>query len=148
VKTSRDGAVDQTITRTRDFRVTPRRTNGASFWRGSPASPGSRFHAQARAAPLDFGGCALTYRFMLELKEKPRAHAPPAKAWRNYYKVYRVLTLFRAGTLFPGIHPGPDVFPSKEIAEQHALVFLKAINLNARPIMDFAGSFPEGERAN
>jgi hypothetical protein len=85
---------------------------------------------------------------MLDLQEKPRTATPPAKAWRNYYKVYRVLTLFRSGTLFPGVHPGPDVFPSKEIAEQHALIFLKAINARGRPIMDFAGSFPEGGAAN
>jgi hypothetical protein len=59
---------------------------------------------------------------MLGLKPKPRTEtrAPPAKRWRNYYRVYRVLTLGRLGPLFPGIHGGPDVFPSKEVAEEHA----------------------------
>lgn len=85
---------------------------------------------------------------MLDVKPKPRAHAPPAKAWRNYYRVYRVLNLWRLGTIFPGVHSGPDVFPSKEVAESHALAFLNAINGARRPIMEFAGAFPEGERAN
>jgi hypothetical protein len=85
---------------------------------------------------------------MLELKEKPRAHAPPAKAWRNYYRIYRVLNLYPLGQLFPGIHPGPSVFVSKEIAEEHAHIFLRAVNPPGRTLMDFAGAFPEGERAN
>jgi hypothetical protein len=87
---------------------------------------------------------------MLGLKPKPRTEtrAPPSKRWRNYYRVYRVLTLGRVGTVFPGVHGGPDVFPSKEVAEEHASIFLKAINFGARPIMEFAGSFPEGDQAN
>ena len=85
---------------------------------------------------------------MLELKEKPRTHAPPAKLWRNYYRVYRVLTLARLGTIFPGVHGGPSTFPSKEIAEQHALNFLALLNPPGRYFMDHAGAFPEGDRAN
>lgn len=85
---------------------------------------------------------------MLGLKTKPRTHAPPAKAWRNYYKVYRVLNLWPLGQIFPGIHPGPDIFPSKEIAEQHALSFLAAFNPPNRFIMEHAGAYPEGDRAN
>jgi hypothetical protein len=87
---------------------------------------------------------------MLGLKPKPRTEtrAPPAKRWRNYYRVYRVLTLGRLGPLFPGIHGGPDVFPSKEVAEEHARIFLGMINYGTRPVMDFAGAYPEGERAN
>lgn len=85
---------------------------------------------------------------MLALKTRPRTHAPPARAWRNFYRVYRVLNLWRLGQVFPGIHAGPDIFPSKEIAEQHALNFLAALNPPGRFIMDHAGAFPEGERAN
>lgn len=85
---------------------------------------------------------------MLSLKTKPRTHAPPARAWRNYYKVYRVLNLWRLGTVFPGIHAGPAVFPSKEIADRHALLFLAALNPPGRFIMEHAGAYPEGERAN
>jgi len=85
---------------------------------------------------------------MLDLKTRPKPHAPPARAWRNYYKVYRVLNLGRLGHVFPGIHGGPDVFASKEIAEHHALAFLAALNPPGRFIMEHAGAFPEGERAN
>jgi hypothetical protein len=87
---------------------------------------------------------------MLGLKPKPRAQtsAPPAKRWRNYYRIYRVMTIGRVGTVFPGVHGGPDIFPSKEIAEQHALTFVKMINYGASPVVDFAGAFPEGDAAN
>ncbi|MEZ6023740.1 MAG: hypothetical protein R3C16_10100 [Hyphomonadaceae bacterium] len=82
---------------------------------------------------------------MLELKPKPRTQTPPAKRWRNFYRVYHVLTLDRLGTIFPGIHGGPDVFPSKEIAEQHALMLLALLNPPGRYLMEHAGAFPEGE---
>jgi hypothetical protein len=85
---------------------------------------------------------------MLALKPAPRTHAPPAKAWRNYYRVYQVLNLGLSGHLFPGLHPGPATFPSKEVAEQHALNFLALINGPHRTIMDFVGAYPEGDRAN
>ena len=85
---------------------------------------------------------------MLDVKPQPRTHAPPAKRWRNFYRVYRVLDLWRLGTVFPGIHAGPDCFPSKEIAEQHALSFLAALNPPGRYFMEFAGAFPEGEAAH
>lgn len=85
---------------------------------------------------------------MLDLAPKPRTHAPPAKAWRNYYRVYHVLALARVGTIFPGVHAGPDSFPSKEIAEEHARIFLAALNPPGRFFMEFAGAYPEGERAN
>jgi hypothetical protein len=86
---------------------------------------------------------------MLDLKPKPRTQTPPAKAWRNYYRVYRVLNIFPLGTLFPGIHPGPSIFPSKEIAEHHAVAFLNQLNPPGwRVIVDFAGAYPEGDRAN
>jgi hypothetical protein len=85
---------------------------------------------------------------MLGLKPKPTAHAPPAKSWRNYYRIYHVLNLSRIGTVFPGIHAGPDAFPSKEVAEQHALVLVATVNPPGRFLLDFAGAYPEGDRAN
>lgn len=85
---------------------------------------------------------------MLGLREKTQTHTPPAKHWRNYYRVYHVLSMARMGTIFPGIHGGPDTFPSKEIAEEHALVFLKMLNPPGRYFMDLAGTYPEGEPPN
>ena len=85
---------------------------------------------------------------MLDVKPKPRTATPPAKAWRNYYRVYRVLNLIPLGQLFPGIHAGPSIFPSKEIAETHAHYFLAELNPPGRFIMNFVGAYPEGERAN
>ncbi len=85
---------------------------------------------------------------MLGLAPKPITRAPPAKRWRNYYRVYHVMSLYQLGTIFPGIHAGPDAFPSQEIAEQHALTFLNALNPPGRFYMDFAGAFPEGDAAN
>ncbi|MES1159106.1 MAG: hypothetical protein ABUL42_04345 [Terricaulis silvestris] len=76
-----------------------------------------------------------------------RPNAPPAKAWRNYYRLYRVLDL-GWGPWFPGIHPGPSVFPSQDVAETHAEAFLRFMNPPGRWLVDFAGAFPEGERAN
>ena len=86
---------------------------------------------------------------MLSLKPAPRTATPRAKRWRNYYRVYRIMNLFPIGPVFPGIHSGPSIFPSKEIAEQHALTFLADLNPPGRSIiMDFVGAYPEGERAN
>ncbi len=89
-----------------------------------------------------------SYPEMLELREKQKSARAPAKSWRNYYRVYHVLNLGRLGIVFPGIHHGPDAFPSKEIAEHHALVFLRELNPPGRWLMDFVGSFPEGDRPN
>jgi hypothetical protein len=86
---------------------------------------------------------------MLGLKPKTRPHAPPAKAWRNYYRVYRVINISPLGTIFPGLIAGPTIFVSKEIAEHHALSLLGAINPPGRSvIMEYAGAYPEGDRAN
>lgn len=85
---------------------------------------------------------------MLDLAPAPRTLTPPARRWRNYYRVYRVLDLGRIGTVFPGIHAGPDAFPSREIAESHALNFLKLLNPPGRWWMDHVGSFPEGDAPN
>lgn len=85
---------------------------------------------------------------MLKQKPAPSTQAPPAKGWRNYYRIYRVLDIFPLGTLFPGIHGGPNVFPSKEIAEEKALSFVRMVNPPGRSFMDYAGTYPEGDRAN
>lgn len=85
---------------------------------------------------------------MLDVETDRRPTAAPSRRWRNYYRVYRVLHLARVGHVFPGIHPGPDVFPSQEIAEQRALVFLKMLNSPGRFLMDYVAAFPEGEAAN
>ena len=85
---------------------------------------------------------------MLTLQPAPRTHTPPAKVWRNYYRVYRVINLARVGTVFPGIHAGPDEFPSKEVAEQCAAMFLAELNPPGRWLMDHAGCYPEGGAAN
>ncbi|MCX7356731.1 MAG: hypothetical protein NT015_01060 [Alphaproteobacteria bacterium] len=86
---------------------------------------------------------------MLGLAPKPKTQTPPpAKRWRNYYRVYHVLDLYRIGTVFPGVHAGPDFFPTKEIAEQTAATFLAAINPPGRYLMDFAGAYPDGDAAN
>lgn len=84
----------------------------------------------------------------LEPKPAPRTQTPPATSWRNYYRVYRVLDLARLGTIFPGVHGGPDTFPSKDIAESHARALIAAVNPPGRYLMEFAGAFPEGARAN
>jgi hypothetical protein len=90
----------------------------------------------------------LTYVPMLDLATAPKTKAAPAERWRNYYRVYRVLSLARVGPLFPGIHPGPDTFPSQEIAEQRAKGFLALLNPPGRWLMDHVGAFPEGDKAN
>ena len=101
-------------------------------------------------AMLDLPLRARTYRSeMLALKPKPRTASPPAKRWRNYYRVYRVISIVPHGTLFPGLVAGPSVFASKEIAETHALALLAQLNPpGLSVIMEHAGAWPEGERAN
>ena len=129
-----------------------RRTNGAlspgaqTRVPTGPLSCGARRRVHARG--LTRQPASHTSRAVLDVKPKPRAQTPPAKRWRNYYRVYHVLTLARLGTIFPGIHAGPDAFPSKEIAEQHAKELLAMLNPPGRWLMDHAGAFPEGDAAN
>lgn len=86
---------------------------------------------------------------MLGLAPKPKTQTPPpAQRWRNYYRVYHVLELRGLGIIFPGVHGGPDAFPSQEIAEQHGARFVNAINPPGRYFLEFAGAFPEGGDAN
>ena len=84
---------------------------------------------------------------MLQLKPRTRTHTPPAKSWRNYYRAYHMLNLGR-GWWSPGVNAGPDTFPSKEIAEEHAQAFLRLLNPPGRWLADFAGAYPEGEAPN
>lgn len=79
---------------------------------------------------------------MLDTKPAPRIHARVAKSWRNYYRVYRVLNLGRLGHVFPGVHGGPDAFPSQEIAEAHARAILNLVNPPGRFYMDYVAAFP------
>jgi hypothetical protein len=90
---------------------------------------------------------------MPALAPATRTTTPPARRWRNFYRVYHVLNIVPLGPIFPGVHAGPDAFPSKDIAESHARAFLAALNPPAhatprRYLMDHAGAFPEGESAN
>jgi hypothetical protein len=45
----------------------------------------------------------------------------------------------------PAVTPGPDLFPSKEIAEQHALDFIAKVCPHARGWFDYIGALPEGK---
>ncbi len=88
---------------------------------------------------------------MLDLKPRPSApqtQASPPKSWRNYYRVYRVLNLGGLGHVFPGIHGGPTVFASQDIAESHARSFLAMLNPPGRFYMDHFAAFPEGEASH
>jgi hypothetical protein len=83
---------------------------------------------------------------MLELEERPAVRVEPAKQWRNWYRVYRRMgTTRRVGVWHPGVTPGPDIFPSKDIAEQHALDFIAMCKPEARSWFDHLGAWPEGK---
>lgn len=51
----------------------------------------------------------------------------------------------RVGVWSPGVTPGPDLFPSKEIAEHHALDFIAWCDPECRTWFDYLGARPEGE---
>jgi hypothetical protein len=93
---------------------------------------------------------AATLAPVLDLKTRPRANAetPPVQGWRNYYRFYRVLHLMALGTVFPGVHAGPSLFDSKEIAENHAMTFLGDFNMAGRIIVEHVGAYSEGGKAN
>ncbi|WP_395647068.1 hypothetical protein [Terricaulis sp.] len=83
---------------------------------------------------------------MLDLEDRPLVRSAPAKQWRNWYQVYRrVRVNRRIGVWEPGFTPGPDLFPSKEIAEQYALAFIALCKPEARSWFDHLGAYPEGE---
>jgi hypothetical protein len=85
---------------------------------------------------------------MLALEPKPVTRTPPAQRWRNHYRVYQVLQLGRVGHWFPGIHTGPDDFPSQDLAETSARIFVSLINPRGRCFVDYAGAFREDVAAN
>ncbi|MEQ1811791.1 MAG: hypothetical protein ABL889_17820 [Terricaulis sp.] len=83
---------------------------------------------------------------MLELEERPAVRVEPPKQWRNWYRVHqRMGVTRRVGVWYPGVTRGPDIFPSKDIAEQHALDFIAICKPHARSWFDYLGAFPEGE---
>lgn len=90
---------------------------------------------------------------MLAPAPDARPHTPPSTRWRNYYRVFHVIDL-GFGYWFPGIHPGPSVFASRDIAETHARAFLAMLDTPPPPgrprrtLMEHAGAFPEGERGH
>lgn len=85
---------------------------------------------------------------MLDTLERPRTKTAPAQGWRNYYRIYRVLYLLPLGTVFPGLHAGPSLFETKDIAEAHARTFIGDLNRRGRTIVEHAGAYREGGRPN
>lgn len=83
---------------------------------------------------------------MFKLKSAPAAKPAPAKQWRNWYRFHRWLTIARVNATWdPGVHRGPDTFPSKEIAEQHAIDFIAAIEpADSQKHFEHLGAYPEG----
>lgn len=58
-------------------------------------------------------------------RHEARALKAPAKRWRNRWRHTKDVVLesgFRAG---PSVHLGPNVFPSREIAEQRGADWLR-----------------------
>jgi hypothetical protein len=83
---------------------------------------------------------------MLDLQERTTKPAAPAKSWRNWYRVYKRMGVTRrVGVWHPGVTAGPDLFPSKEIAEQHALDFIAWCAPECRTWFDYMCALPEGE---
>lgn len=84
---------------------------------------------------------------MLDLEERPLTRTPPAKSWRNWYRVYKRMGVTRnVGIWNPGVRPGPNIFPSKEMAEQKAHEFINLrVFPHARSWFDYMGAWPEGE---
>jgi hypothetical protein len=83
---------------------------------------------------------------MLDLQERTTKPAAPAKLWRNWYRVHKRMGVTkRVGFWNPGVTRGPDLFPSKEIAEQHALDFIAWCAPECRSWFDYIGAFPEGK---
>lgn len=81
---------------------------------------------------------------MLDLEHRPLTRTPPAKLWRNWYRAHRRMGVTRrVGVWKPGVNPGPDTFPSKEIAEQHALDFIAECYPHARSWFEYLGARPE-----
>lgn len=83
---------------------------------------------------------------MLDLEERPAVRVEPAKQWRNWYWVIAPIGFEsdRQKIWRPGVHPGPHLFPSKEMAETHAIKFLAAQKPEAQRRIEYHEAFPEG----
>lgn len=84
---------------------------------------------------------------MLELEERPAVRVEPAKQWRNWYWVIAPIKLHTPIRAIwrRGVHPGPHLFPSKDIAEAYAIKFLAQQTPDFRWRIDYHEAFPEGE---
>lgn len=88
---------------------------------------------------------------MLDAKPTPATRAraqAPGRRWRNYFRIYRVLHMWRSGPIFPGVHRAPRDFDTQENAERFAANMVAAINKRGPTILDFAGAYPEGDAPN
>ena len=84
---------------------------------------------------------------MLELEERPAVRVEPAKQWRNWYWVVtrlKVITTPLQTIWEPGVHPGPHLFPSKEIAETQAIKFLASQRPEVQRCIEYHEALPEG----
>lgn len=84
---------------------------------------------------------------MLELEERPAVRVEPAKQWRNWYWVVRplkVATTPLQAIWRPGVHPGPHLFPSKELAETYATRFLAGQKPEVQQCIEYHEAFPDG----
>jgi len=84
---------------------------------------------------------------MLDLEERPAVRVEPAKQWRNWYWVIaplKVATASLKAIWRPGVHPGPHLFPSKELAETHAIEFLATQPPEVQRRIEYHEAFPEG----
>jgi hypothetical protein len=82
-----------------------------------------------------------------EIAAKPRAgaHAPPAKAWRNWYYLGRAIFSKRHGKVMgPGEVAGAMLWPSKDAAETKASEEM-AHNATLSSDVDYIGAFPADE---
>ncbi len=84
---------------------------------------------------------------MLEIEERPLTHIAPPKRWRNWYWVIAPIKLHTPIHQIwrHGVHPGPHLFPSKEIAEAYATEFLAEQSPDFQWRVEYHEAFPEGE---
>jgi len=83
---------------------------------------------------------------VLDFEPRPTTSAALPRLWRNWYRVHRRMGVTkRVGVWHPGVTGGPDLFPSKEIAEQKAAEFAALVYPHARSWFDYLGAWPEGE---
>lgn len=82
---------------------------------------------------------------MLDLQERPTKPAAPAKLWRNWYRVHKRIRLTKRVVWPAGVRRGRDLFPSKEIAEQHTLDFIEWCAPECRTWFDYLGALHAGK---